>query len=62
MSIRLSPYVIALIDWDNAERDPIRKQFLPMQQQQLADHPMARLDSLNERAHSPVPGSAPKAP
>jgi lysine 2,3-aminomutase len=56
MSIRLSPYVIALIDWENAENDPIRRQFLPMAAHQLADHPMARLDSLNERAHSPVPG------
>lgn len=56
MSIRLSPYVIALIDWENAERDPIRRQFLPMAMHQLGDHPMARLDSLNERAHSPVPG------
>jgi lysine 2,3-aminomutase len=56
MSIRLSPYVIALIDWENAERDPIRRQFLPMATHQLADHPMARLDSLNERQHSPVPG------
>jgi lysine 2,3-aminomutase len=56
MSIRLSPYVIALVDWERPESDPIRRQFLPLASELLPDHPMARLDSLTERICSPVPG------
>ena len=56
MSVRLSPYVLSLIDWDRPEADPIRRQFLPLASELLPEHPMARLDSLSERAHSPVPG------
>jgi lysine 2,3-aminomutase len=56
MSVRLSPYIIALIDWEHPENDPIRRQFLPLASELLPDHPMARLDSLHERASSPVPG------
>jgi lysine 2,3-aminomutase len=56
MSVRLSPYVIALVDWERPETDPIRRQFLPLASEILPDHPMARLDSLAERACSPVPG------
>lgn len=56
MSVRLSPYVMALIDWERPESDPLRRQFLPLGSELLPDHPMARLDSLSERANSPVPG------
>ncbi len=56
MSIRLSPYIVSLVDWDNAGTDPIRRQFLPMGSERLPDHPMCRLDSLAEQADSPVPG------
>jgi lysine 2,3-aminomutase len=56
MSVRLSPYVVSLIDWEQPEADPIRRQFLPLASELLPDHPMARLDSLSERACSPVPG------
>ena len=56
MSVRLSPYVISLIDWEQPHTDPIRRQFLPLASELLPDHPMARLDSLSERACSPVPG------
>ncbi|MFI5308305.1 MAG: KamA family radical SAM protein [Polyangiales bacterium] len=56
MSVRLSPYIISLIDWERPETDPIRRQFLPLASELLPDHPMARLDSLAERACSPVPG------
>jgi lysine 2,3-aminomutase len=54
MSIRLNPYVLSLIDWANAETDPIRRQFLPMQCEQEDDHPCLKVDSLAEREHSPV--------
>jgi lysine 2,3-aminomutase len=56
MALRISPYLLALIDWSNPLHDPIRTQFLPLRSQQLPDHPMLRFDSLNEQVDSPVPG------
>src|SRR5436190_3208157 len=54
MSIRLNPYMMCLIDWSNADTDPIRRQFLPMRCEQEEDHPCLEVDSLAERQHSPV--------
>lgn len=56
MALRISPYLLALVDWRDALADPIRTQFLPLRSQQQPDHPMLRFDSLNEREDSPVPG------
>jgi lysine 2,3-aminomutase len=56
MSVRVSPYLISLIDWSNAYADPIRRQFIPVGSQQVADHPRLTLDSLHELDDSPVPG------
>lgn len=59
MALRISPYLLSLIDWSNREsiqEDPIRTQFLPLRSEQEPDHPMLRFDSLNEREDSPVPG------
>jgi lysine 2,3-aminomutase len=56
MALRITPYLISLIDWDNVYDDPIRKQFLPLASQQISDHPLLALDSLGERRDSPVPG------
>jgi lysine 2,3-aminomutase len=56
MALRISPYLLSLIDWQNFQRDPIRTQFLPLRSQQQPDHPMLRLDSLHEQEDSPVPG------
>lgn len=56
MALRISPYLLSLIDWENPYQDPIRTQFLPVASQQLPDHPELRLDSLHERKDSPVPG------
>ena len=55
MNIRITPYVFALIDWDDPLNDPLRKQFLPMGSQFLPDHPYYRDDSLSEDDDSPVP-------
>ena len=55
MALRISPYLLALVDWRNPLADPIRTQFLPLRSQQQPDHPMLRFDSLNEREDSPVP-------
>ena len=56
MAVRISPYLISLIDWDRPHEDPIRRQFLPVGSQMEPDHPMLTLDSLHEQADAPVPG------
>src|SRR3954447_25726774 len=30
MSVRVSPYLLSLIDWRNPEQDPLRLQFIPL--------------------------------
>ena len=56
MSVRISPYLMGLIDWSAPETDPLRIQFLPMGSRMLPDHPELALDSLHEQEDSPVPG------
>jgi lysine 2,3-aminomutase len=56
MQVRISPYMIASIDWSNPYKDPIRTQFLPLASRLLPDHPRLSLDSLHELEDSPVPG------
>ena len=56
MALRISPYLLSLIDWNEPHRDPIRTQFLPLASQQVPNHPELRLDSLHEQKDSPVPG------
>ena len=56
MTIRVSPYLLSLIDWENPLEDPLRIQFIPLGSQLIADHPKLDLDSLHEQADAPVPG------
>jgi lysine 2,3-aminomutase len=56
MAVRVSPYAIALIDWNDPVNDPIRRQFVPLASALLPDHPRLTLDSLHEQDDSPVPG------
>jgi len=56
MSVRVSPYAIASIDWTKPYSDPIRTQFIPVGSKLLKDHPRLTLDSLHELDDSPVPG------
>jgi lysine 2,3-aminomutase len=56
MALRISPYLLSLIDWDRPWTDPIRTQFIPMASRMMEDHPSLTLDSLGERRDSPVPG------
>jgi lysine 2,3-aminomutase len=56
MAIRVSPYLLSLIDWSDPYRDPLRRQFIPLKSEMLLDHPKLGLDSLGEQADSPVPG------
>jgi lysine 2,3-aminomutase len=56
MSIRVSPYLLSLIDWNDPYSDPLRRQFVPVASKLLPDHPKLTLDSLHEQADAPVPG------
>lgn len=56
MSMRVSPYLLSLMNWDDPYACPLRKQFIPIGGQLLADHPMLDLDSLHEQEDSPVAG------
>lgn len=54
MNIRITPYIFALINWNDPINDPLRKQFLPLGSQFLPDHPYYAEDSLAEDEDSPV--------
>jgi lysine 2,3-aminomutase len=56
MSIRVSPYLLSLISWEDPYNDPLRLQFIPVGSRLLPDHPKLTLDSLAEQADAPVPG------
>jgi lysine 2,3-aminomutase len=56
MSVRVSPYLLSLIDWQNPYEDALRIQFIPVKSSLLPDHPKLGLDSLHEQADAPVPG------
>ncbi len=56
MSVRVSPYLLSLIDWSDPYGDPLRIQFIPVGSGLLPDHPKLDLDSLHEQADAPVPG------
>src|SRR5437016_251378 len=56
MSVRVSPYLLSLIDWTRPYEDPLRLQFIPLQSRFRPDHPKLDLDSLHEREDMPVPG------
>lgn len=56
MSVRVTPYLLSLIDWSDPYRDPLRRQFIPLGSQLVADHPELVLDSLHEQEDAPVAG------
>ncbi len=56
MSVRVSPYIVSLIDWEHPYDDPLRIQFFPLASRLLPDHPKLGLDSLAEQADAPVSG------
>lgn len=56
MSVRVSPYLLSLVDWQTPYEDPLRIQFIPLRSKLLPDHPKLHLDSLNEQGDAPVPG------
>lgn len=56
MAVRVTPYLLSLINWEDPYNDPIRMQFIPMASRLTPDHPMLTLDSLHEQEDAPVPG------
>lgn len=56
MAVRLTPYLLSLIDWRDPFSDPLRRQFLPLGSEAEPDHPLTQLDPIGEQADSPVPG------
>lgn len=56
MAMRISPYLLSLIDWENPYQDPLRTQFIPVASTRLPNHPALTLDSLHEQQDSPTPG------
>lgn len=56
MAVRVSPYLLSLIDWQKPTVDPLRIQFIPLASRFLPDHPKLGLDSLGEQADAPTPG------
>ncbi len=56
MAVRVTPYLLSLIDWNDPWNDPIRTQFIPVASRLTMDHPMLTLDSLHEQADAPVHG------
>lgn len=56
MNLRLSPYILSLINWDDPYNDPLRIQFIPIASNKLPDHPKLLFDSLSEQGDSPTSG------
>lgn len=56
MNLRITPYILSLIDWNNALNDPLRIQFIPLASTRCEEHPFAKLDSLRESFNAPIPG------
>lgn len=56
MAVRLTPHILSLINWAHPLDDPLLRQFVPLGSRHRPDHPMLRLDSLNEAGDSPVKG------
>ncbi|TDZ24348.1 L-lysine 2,3-aminomutase [Colletotrichum orbiculare MAFF 240422] len=56
MSVRVMPYTLSRINWSDPRNDPIFRQFIPTKSIMRPDHPKLTLDSLEEKADSPVKG------
>ncbi len=56
MAVRVTPYILSLIDWSDPYLDPLRLQFVPVASRLMPDHPMLSLDSLHEQEDAPVSG------
>jgi len=56
MAVKLTPYILSLVDWSSPRTDPIFRQFVPLESSMLSDHPDLTLDSLHEEGDQVVDG------
>jgi len=56
MSMRVTPYILSLIDWRAPYDDPLRTQFIPVASRMKPDHPKLTFDALAEQDDAPLPG------
>lgn len=56
MSIRLTPHIMSLINWNDPLNDPLRRQFIPMKSALLPYPSQPSVNSLHESLDSPVSG------
>jgi lysine 2,3-aminomutase len=56
MSVRVSPYLMSIIDWAEPYSCPVRRQFIAVATSLRGDHPKLGLDSLREQDDAPTPG------
>ncbi|KAI1419443.1 L-lysine-aminomutase [Xylaria sp. FL1777] len=56
MSVRLTPYILSMMNWADPANCPVFRQFVPLGSIMMKDHPNVELDSLHERKDSPVDG------
>ncbi|KAK3996132.1 putative L-lysine 2,3-aminomutase [Cladorrhinum sp. PSN332] len=56
MAIRITPYILSRINWNDPRHDPLVRQFMTMKSVMEPDHPKLELDSLHEEDDSPVKG------
>jgi lysine 2,3-aminomutase len=55
MQVRITPYVLSLINWRDPVNCPIRRQYIPLGSEATFEHPMCSMDPLAEHAHAPIP-------
>ncbi|MBN1335582.1 MAG: KamA family radical SAM protein [Deltaproteobacteria bacterium] len=56
MGLRVPPFLLGLVDWRHPQRDPIRRQFVPLGSEGEEDHPLAAPDVLAEQRDTVAPG------
>ncbi|KAI1489052.1 L-lysine-aminomutase [Biscogniauxia mediterranea] len=56
MSVRVMPYILSRINWQDPANDPLFRQFIPLKSVMVEDLEVGKLDSLNEKTDSPVEG------
>lgn len=56
MAVKITPYILSLIDWANPLHDPLLRQFIPLGSRIQPNHPKVTFDSLDETGDSPVKG------
>ncbi|KAI1373610.1 kama family protein [Hypoxylon crocopeplum] len=56
MAVRVMPYVLGRINWEDPANDPIFRQFIPLASIMIHNHRLAKLDPLKEKDDRPIEG------